>query len=653
MSRWPRLSALAGYTAIALVYTYPLVRHWSDRCLGLIGDASLWLWNLWYFRYAATTLHSSPLWTDLQYWPYGANLLLHAYGLTYGILGFFLQPFLSLPAIFNLFVLSTMILGGFGIFVIAWEWGAGWGASFVAGCVFAFSPESHLLFTQGITLDHMSIQVLPLFLWTMLRVMRTRRPVDALLAALALTVTWGCDYYFFPVCAVLIAFFYLVAERPLAFEWGRRADGGALAALRRVLDALLVADALWLAWSLRSGQQEFHGRGSFRQLLAYVAPYLAFWLLAGLRVAATFWVRLKVDSRALAPSAIFPYAGTLGAWVLLNLPMIVAVLSFMRGGDYGGTPSPWRGGGNPTDVLWLLAPVPSHPLWGGLMARLAGVQADGWATAYLGFLPLAGVVWLWRNRWEDASLRLWFASAAFCAVLTLGPWLKVFGIHTYLPLPFYFLHLLPIFSNIQTGYRLSVFILLFLALLFAAFLKRAGEKAPPRWRPWVPALAFCWLAFEFAHTGIPLYDPSVPPLLERLGNRPDGALLPIPLGANFNGLGPVGYMGRPFMAMHFQSAYRKPIVGGNMARVARRTYENMLRDPFIQAIVASQDGGTIPAGLKDSRQVGQALAKARLRYVLVHTGDTPAALRSAIDRWPLRVIDEEGPLRLYAVNALE
>lgn len=633
-----RAAAFAGFTLLALLYTYPLVFHLGDRTIGRENDSSIWMWYVWHFRYAVDTLHSSPLASKLIYWPYGVNLMMF-HGLFYAVTGYVLLPLLGLAGTYNAVMLQTLILSGFFVYLIAEEWGAGRGASFVAGALYAFSPDVSGLFFAGIGFDHLSRQVIPLFIWTLSRAMRSRRPRDGALAAVALCIVWGCDFYFFLNCCLLLPLFYVAYEKPVAVTvFPRKTNTIAV-------DLALAAVAVWLAWSLRGGQQEFHGRGSAKLLLLYVAPYAAFWGLLGLRLALRRRVALSLNRDALSLSSLTPYLSTACFWTAINLPLIIAILRAK--GDYGTTPSPWRGGGNPTDIGWFVLPSMYSAIWGSSLQKLV----EPAPSSCFGWLTIFGALWLWRRKLEDRWVKLWFAGAAFGVFVTMGPWLKVLGFHTYLPLPFYVLHLLPFYNNIQTGYRLEPFAMVFLALLFAAFLREFSRKVPARWASYVPALAFAVLLVEFTPSRLPLYDPQIPALYERLGARPDGAILPVPWGAAFNGLGPEGFIGKIFLPPHYQTAHHKPVIGGTIGRMPRRVYDEMRNDPLLTAVASAQAGGEPAPILRDAREVGRRLRALPVRYVLVKTAEAPGALQAAMKKWPMKLIDQDEFVRLYAVDS--
>lgn len=643
------LAAVAGYGALALFFCRPVGAHLLTRLLGPGGDASVSLWNIWHFRDAVT--HGvNPFWTDFQYWPSGGNLIMHQYTLFQDVFAYPLVPLVGVIAAYNIHMLVCLALAGYLLFLMARDFGTSDGAAFVAGAALAFAPFIGAVIDSG---DGVCYQVMwpsVLFFWMLARAMRGGRLRECLVAALALTIQWAYSYYYVLYCALMAGLFYLVREAPVRVEFRRRPDLPRAAA--RALDALCAAAAAGALVAAARGQREFHGAGTARQLLGYVAPYLLLWAALGLRAALRWTARPAWNGQALEFRALKPYAATFAAYAALNLPLIGAILAGMRSGDYGTAPAPWRGGGNPTDLLELVLPDAANPLWGGALRHLYdALRMHPASISALGVAPLAAVVWLWKRRKADAWETLWFASFAFSFLFTLGPWLKVYGVHTYLPLPFYPVHLLPFFDNIQHGLRFIAFAALFMALLLGRALDAMRDAAPARWKSFVVPAAFALLALEYAPPRRELSTLDAPPIVTRLGERPYGALLTLPVGANFNGISGAGWRGHMAVDLALQYAHRKPIVGGYLARVSLRAYHLFVDDPFLAGLVASQDGGEPPRAVTDPRAVGRSLRDLRVRYVLVDGTRITPALAAAVAGWPLKRLDAEGRWALYETAA--
>ncbi|OGR90361.1 MAG: hypothetical protein A2V88_18195 [Elusimicrobia bacterium RBG_16_66_12] len=637
---------------MAIATTYPLARRFSTHFPGAqTPEFSINTWNMWHFRYALSAPGSNPLWTDHQYWPYGANLVLTHYTLFNDVAGAFLGRFLGFEATYNLLFLLSIALSGYGVYLISRDHDVEHLIAFVSGALFACSPVlmAHVFGLRGA--EYTNFFAVPFFVWALSRTIRERRTVDAVLAALFLTITWCTNYYYFLSCLLLIPLFFFSLRKPLTVRMVRRAENGPSRLLRRTLEATLVLLAGWVISSVLAGQIAFHGTGSFRSLIAYVAPYLAFWAAAALYLALLFRPSLRWNADAFRLGSIAPYAVVLTFWGTLNLPMILSTLYFMNSGDYGAPPDRWRGGGNPVDLASLFLPQYSKTIWGERLASALHCVFPAPASPALGLIPLLCVLWLWRRRPDDERVDCWYGGLFFFLILMLGPWLKILGVNTYLPLPFYFLHLLPVFSNMPNGIYFNLMASLFLSLLFGISLRTIKSGASRRLAAWIPAIAFCAVAIESAHVAIPTFKMDFPPLIHRLRDRPDGAVLMLPASGYFHMIRYTDHVGTSFMDnLSAQIVHHKPYVGGNMGRVARRVFDHMSADPFFQDILSAQSGSTPSFRLKDRRLIGRYLKDTRIRYVLVETRETPPALKRALQDWPLRLEDREGNLELYAVN---
>ena len=230
-------------------------------------------------------------------------------------------------------------------------------------------------------------------------------------------------------------------------------------------------------------------------------------------------------------------------------------------------------------------------------------------------------------------------------MLTLGPWLKVAGVHAYLPLPFYFLHMLPVFINMPAGTPFMAITACLLAVTLAA----AVKALKTRWR-WAALAALPLLMLDFAHVPTPTFALEFPGLIHRLRERPDGAVMLVPSTANFHYMVHPGLVGLPFMHHELaQTVHQKPITGGHLGRVARRVYTHMTGDPVFSGVVRAQENGPIAPVLSDRKRMNRYFRDMRLSYVLADTALIPPGLAKAMSRWPLKLIDSDGSLRLYAV----
>src|SRR5688500_2227700 len=77
------------YTVIFLVYTFPLLTHFSEGFPGQDtgnSDANQYIWNIYNFKKAVWE-GSNPWFTDLLLYPKGSSLLFHTYTPILGVFG--------------------------------------------------------------------------------------------------------------------------------------------------------------------------------------------------------------------------------------------------------------------------------------------------------------------------------------------------------------------------------------------------------------------------------------------------------------------------------------------------------------------------------------------------------------------------------------
>jgi len=219
------LLVLAGYLALAFIFTFPLVVNFATSIPGDGYDGLQNYWNLWWVGRALLDLKSSPFFTSELYFPTGASLLFHTLNVFNGLWSLPIQLLFNLAFTYNAVVLFTFVMSGYGTFLLAKHatHTAGRGTTghlmpFVAGFIFAFAPVrfAHLLGH----LQVLSAEWLPFFALGILRLyehgLSLRR---VLLPALFLAFSALCDWYF-----VL----YLLIFAGLAAFWNvRSASAGA------------------------------------------------------------------------------------------------------------------------------------------------------------------------------------------------------------------------------------------------------------------------------------------------------------------------------------------------------------------------------------------------------------------------------------------
>jgi hypothetical protein len=553
------LTVFGAFLLLTLLLTYPITVHFASE-IPFGGDAWQHIWNLWWIRHAVLDLHTSPYFSNLIFYPDGANLYFHTLALTAGLTGIPLQALgLNLLETYNLIMMSTFVLAGYSAFLLCHYLTRNVWASFVGGFVFSFSPYhfAHLIGHMNLA----SLQWIPFYVLLLLRAIdepgtgHGRRWAGLVLAAGAgvlLAVNTYTDWLY----GIFLALFtgLLIAWRVLVPGERRalaRSGVGWLEGGLRVTVALLVYVSLVspvLLPTLREAQKGYAQQPP-EETLVYSADLV----------------------QAFVPSAFHPLWGKL-----------VTEQAHIN---------------NPSEQVLFL----------------------GFAT--LGLAALA--VWRLRRErqvlfWAFAALSAWALSLGPVLQVLGRSRFTAFGVT--IPLPYLLLYKLPLLNIMRTPARLTVLTMLALAVLVAFgldYLSRSGltrsedagrvrrSIASLRNRSGVLLLGLPLLiAFEYLTVPFPTVPPGWGvPIYARIAQEPGRfALLELPL--------------RPFGDyMAYQTVHGKPIVGGYLSR--QPPYPTLERTPALRYLVnstgvddplkASVAGG---AGVSALRNLG-------IKYVII------------------------------------
>jgi len=640
-ARWQWIGPLAALVGLSLVLTWPLAAHFATHVPGDgIDDPSL-AWNLWWLKHALVDRPQNPFQVAWQFWPVGINLAFYTLTVLNGLLAIPLQAVFGLIPAYNLLLLSSFVLGGFGAYLLCLDFlakaggrprmrherpgsdehGAGDGRRFlprswpamIGALLYAFASAKlfYAALGQGNIASSQWIPFAALYIVRTVR--RTGRPRDAALAAL---------------------FIVLQAYAELTY-----------ASFLGIFLALAVLWRLIVALRARGGPPQSGAR----------------WPAVGSPIAR---VALLV---ALCGIGLVP--------ILANmLPDLAAEGDFFTAG--GGFADIFS-----ADLAGYLLPTQLHPLFGGLTRAIAhdsAPQPDGThfpvnkgQQIYVGYVALAlAAIGLRRGR-RRAGTFFWAAAALLFFVLTLGPSLRVAGHDLRVPLPFELVARLPFYKGNRYPSRYSVMLLMALAPLAAAGAAHlAGRLAQrPGFRPGPPAaLAALALLLLFEHLSIPLplSDLRVPALYGRVAAAAgDFALLELPPGWR-NGARVAGKQDVVIMQQLWnQTAHGKRILGGNTSRNPEFKFQFFSEQPTLARLIALTNAADVPqhdalrGALAAQPITSEEAALARdwaatwnIRYVMAHRDKMPAATEAALRRLlPLELVAEEGPLALYRVAA--
>jgi hypothetical protein len=617
------LWALLLYSLLAVALTWPLITQITTHVPGSdtwAYDEYTFLWNIWYFKHALIDQLSTPLHTDLIFYPVGMGLVMYTFNLLAAALALPLHLATgNIPLASNLINLASTALAGYGTFLLVLHLlrpqavnsqqltingrptpatfhlpPFTLAAAFIAGLIYAFASSRMVYLALGHYMI-VTTQWLPFFLLYFVRTLDRWRSRDALIAGVFAALCLLTDMLY----GVLLA---------------------------------LMAGVLLLDWWLGYRRQR----------------------RAGQIVQAIPWTRTLGRLAVMVAVA-----------ALLSAPLLIPTVREGLDADYA-----VEGWGMSdqlsADLVGLVTPTDLHPLWGGDWEETLRAVQTGESrfrdvnTVFVGYASLAlavlGAIVAGRRA------RAWLAIALIAFVLALGPLLQINGQSLYdldglrvtVPLPYIVLHYLPFVQGFRAPNRFSLVLLQALAVLAgygAAWLlvKVSGARrgrtdsgephAPraPRPAPRAPlaiALAVVLsvaVIFEHLAVPMPLTDARVPAPYRELAREPEGgAVLQLPMGWR-NGFGVFG--AEDTRVEWYQTVHGRPILSGNTSRNPAFKFEYFERLPLLRAITGIEmyqppDEATDQAA-RD--QAAELMALWDVRYLAVNP---PVAGRyPTIDTW--------------------
>jgi hypothetical protein len=635
--------ALSAFVVLAAAQAWPLPSHLSTHLTGApSGDTGVYVWNMWVFRHevldGASPLRTSTIFSLND----GADLSLHNYTTFANLIGLPLQGWLGLVAAFNAVYLINVALAGFGMFLLARRVTGRPVESWIAGALFACSP---FLVTRGSA--HFSLVAaapLPIFLWWLMRTWETRRRRDAV--GLGVTLAWAayCDVYYGVYCILLGAcyaasrVFVAAPARPRATDgrqWRRLLDAGIVALVCVIVVVNLVGQG-----SLRLGPLVVSMRTLYTPVLILTVLVLA-------RLVIT--MRLRVGLRAL-PTARELVSATsvavIAAMALLS-PVIYAIGVRVAEGRLVRAPVLWRSSSQGADLLGLALPNPNHPLMPAALSEWLATRPGGLhdQVASLSFVAILVIAWAWRAGYRPD--RFWMAITAGFGLMTLGPFIQIAGLNTYIPTPWALLRYVPIVGEARMPSRFAIVAMLGLAVLFASALAALAERHRRR-RPLLLAAVGLALAFELAPVPRTLYSAEIPAVFQAIAADPRPVrVLNLPFGVR-DGLSSLGNFNAS--SQYYQTLHGKRLIGGYLSRVSDRHKAYTRRQPVLSALMRLSEGKPLTeTQATRARRFARRFAEAAdVAYVVMDRRRVTPELRTfAIELLRLDLVESSGVFDLY------
>lgn len=628
---------------VSIVFSWPLPLHLGTALTGEPGgDTGVYVWNQWLFQHEALVAGSNPFRTERVLSLIDrVDLSQHNYTVFLDLLALPLIPLVGVVAGFNLVLLVLMPLSAVAVYALAREvTAASRLEAWLAGLAFAWSPALVGRSTGQFSL--VAAAPLAAFLLFLIRADRSRRMRDAALAGLCMAWAGLSDPYFAIYC-LLIAVGYIVSR---ALQVTRSPHPGA-PSLRWALNLLIVAVAGLVLGLIVGGGGRFEVLGVPVSVQGLYTPVFVLTLLVLARLLVEF--RPQVTAASLVPSRPLLRALLVAAIACGGplAPVLYGLTQQLMTGRFVSPPILWRSSPRGVDLLGLFSFNPNHPLARMVNDRQA---ADGAVfveyTAAFSLVALAVVALsVWRAGYRPRA-GWWWLTAGFAA-LSLGPFVYVAGVNTFVPGPWALLRYVPLIGTARTPTRFSIVAALGLAILLAGALAALSRRYPAQ-RRLIVATAAALLVFELWPAPRPLYAATIPSLFEIIARDPRPIrVLHLPFGVRDGTFSAGNFSAR---ALFYQTAHGKPLIGGYLSRISRQAVADVRAQPTLDALVTLSEGATLSADHAAwvAARGERFVTRSRLGYVVIdHRLAPPALTDFAIGAWRLEEVAREGELALY------
>jgi hypothetical protein len=596
---------------VAIAFSWPLPANLSSTLPGHPGsDTGVYVWNLWAFRHELLQGYFPFVTHDILSLNGPAPLTLHNYTSFANLLAFPLLPLIGTVATYNVLLMASLAATAFAMFLFCRRVVPDDGAAWVAGLLFGFSP-----FMSARATEHFSlVQAAPLPVFALLLARLYAVPSTRTAAAMGAVVAWAflSDPYYAVYCLLLAAFaagYSVVSIKPAA--WPQVGVGW-----RALLDVALVCLVGLIIGIVIRGGGRLDVYGIRISLTRLYTPVLVFTVLALIRA----WMEIRPRISLTLPSAGLPLrviAVAVLACVAVLSPVLSAMAPHISERHWISPKIFWRSSAAGADALAFFVPNPTHRLWGELFQRglermpggfVENVASIPWVA--IGVLVLA--LGLARTRLP----RYWVVLTGFFALLTLGPFIEVGGVQTYVPTPWALLRYVPVLGAARMPTRFAVVVVFGVAVLLAFALRdlRLTWKHPGL----VTGLVTLLLLFELCPAPRYLHSARVPSVYAIIAADPRPIrILQLPFGLR-DGTTSYGNVSADYQ--FFQTFHGKQMLGGYLSRLPSKGIERYRQFRLMRVLLDMSAGQDISQerferALLSSRQ---RIEQLNVKYVVIN-----------------------------------
>ena len=269
------------------------------------------------------------------------------------------------------------------------------------------------------------------------------------------------------------------------------------------------------------------------------------------------------------------------------------------------------------DLANFVLPAPNHSI-----TKIkdypfeTSVGRSGEGYAFLGYTAifLAIIALLKTDKKEKL---VWVISGAFLGLISLGPFLKIYGFETGIHLPYYYLYDLPYLDVFRAIGRAAIFTTFCVAILAAYGINEIFKinSISNRKKLSIVAVIGVLVVIESLTIPFPTFEPPESEIYREIAADPrDIAVLQAPIG---RGESPIRDIFLRSDYHYSQTFFEKPIYSGHLARIPDET-RTYVRTYFLNQFIGDQPATDIVK--QDLKKVGVSLFDYfDVGYVLIYT----------------------------------
>lgn len=586
----------------------------------------------------------------MLFYPYGARLISHDFPLWMNVITTLGQRLgMTLAGASNLWFALSWVLAGYCVYGLVREvWRSEDGGSeapaYVAG-IYAMT-HSYALARAMQNWGQFNFYAIALFLWSLIRARRVGSFRAFAVSGVVLAWTAACHYYFFIYAATLWVVVAVCDLSPVRVSCARRTPPLHIHRILFFIASLAGAAAIFIRMhpgNLTIGSHVIGLHGPENAIFVLWAA-LVVWGILHFRFTTT---------RRIARGGWMNYSLLIGTAVVLLVPLFWETAQLIREGGYPRQSILWKTHLPGANLLALFSPNAIQAVWGTKVSEWfasRGMNPQEQAAS-IGWVCLAII--LLTKLWKDSVAKKWGALAVGSTLLAMGAHLHIAQYNTWLPMPFFFVRLLPVLGNVRVPERWMALGAVAWAVVLAYALIRLSRDRATSLKVLGMIVGGALLIENWP--GLPFRPlPPTSPVLERLRNLPEGAVLALPFYAGDSSIGTGNAVEGdgifPWDHLWAQTQHLHPIVGGYMGRISRRVIEGYQADPFLKSVIDLEERA-IPDKEAEPAFGTYGLANLKFKYVLAYShAMEPSALRYALQSLPLELLENSEGLQLYRVN---